>query len=325
VKPCPACGAALRPWRTGAAGEPGQPPVAMSRCVACGTAVTADVVEREEVRAESELLHVRAAPDLHETGAYAPVAPRGARLAAPVLRAFDAQRLALVRAACPPPATLIDAGAGRGRFVAHARAAGYDATGLEPSARGVDYARDRYGVTLLRAGIEDADVVAQRSADVVTLWHVLEHVEDPAATLATLRSWLRPGGVLLVGVPNLASWQARIGGPRWWHLDLPRHHTHFTATGLRALLRRSGFDVVREQHVLLEHNPFGLWQSVVSRATPTPSWLYHALKRNAPARAADVIPTVAALPLLPLAGAAELAAGIAGRGGTVAVVARRRP
>ena len=55
---------------------------------------------------------------------------------------------------------------------------------------------------------------------------------------------------------------------------------------------------------MLEHNPFGLWQSAVSRVTPTPSWLYHALKRNAPLRAADAIPTLLAAPLLPLAVAA---------------------
>jgi len=307
VAACPACGAPVAPWRRAVAGEPGLGDVALARCGACGTAVTLDPLPAE---------------DLHETGAYAPAAPRGAALAAPLLRAFDAQRLRLVRRACPPPARLVDAGAGRGRFVAHARAAGYDAVGIEPSARGVDGAQAVYGVDLVRAGIADAPV-EPASADVVTLWHVLEHVEDPAATLATLHAWLRPGGVLLIGVPNLASFQARVGGPRWWHLDLPRHRTHFTARGLRTLVRRSGFEVQREAHLLLEHNAFGLWQSAVSRVTPTSSWLYHALKRNAPARAADVVPTVAALPLVPVAAAVEAAAGAARRGGTIALLARR--
>lgn len=304
---CPACGSPVAPWRRAAAGEPGLADVALARCGDCGTAVTLDPLP---------------AQDLHETGAYSPAAPRGAGLAAPLLRTFDAQRLRLVRRACPPPARLVDAGAGRGRFVAHARAAGYDAVGIEPSARGVDGARERYGVELVRAGIEGAPV-ATGSADVVTLWHVLEHVEDPAATLAVLHRWLPRDGVLLIGVPNLASLQARVGGPRWWHLDLPRHRTHFTAQGLRTLLRRSGFDVRREAHVLLEHNPFGLWQSAVSRVTPTSSWLYHALKRNAPVGAADVLPTLLALPLVPVAAAVEAAAGATRHGGTIALLARR--
>jgi hypothetical protein len=76
-------------------------------------------------------------------------------------------------------------------------------------------------------------------------------------------------------------------------------------------------------HVLAEHNPFGLWVSFVSRATLVPSWLYHALKRNAPLRSRDALVTLLALPLVPLAVLLEAAFGLARRGGTVSVVARR--
>ncbi|MEA2295894.1 MAG: hypothetical protein QOE86_3533, partial [Solirubrobacteraceae bacterium] len=123
--------------------------------------------------------------------------------------------------------------------------------------------------------------------------------------------------------PNLDSWQARLAGPRWYHLDLPRHRTHFTARGAVRLLERSGFEVLRVEHLLLEHNPFGLWQSLVNRVTPTPSWLFHALKRNARTRPADAVPTALALPLAPVALGVEAAAGLARRGGTVALLARR--
>jgi 2-polyprenyl-3-methyl-5-hydroxy-6-metoxy-1,4-benzoquinol methylase len=305
---CPACGAAaLEPWRDAPAAEPGLAPVALRRCSACGTAVTDAPVP---------------AQDLHEEGAYRAGAPRLSRAAAPVLRAFDRRRLKLLGAVSPPPARLLDAGAGRGRFVAAARDAGYDATGIEPSARGVDGARETYGVALERAGIEDA-AVGHASLDAVSLWHVLEHLDDPGAALDRVASWLRPGGTLLVGVPNLASLQARVGGARWYHLDLPRHRTHFTPAGLSALLEAHGFEVVAEHHVLAEHNPFGMWQSLVSRATRRPSYLYNLLKRNAPLRSPDLVVTVLALPLAPLAAVAELLAGVARRGGTVAVVARR--
>jgi len=300
---CPACGGALAPWRSAPAAEPPHAPVALWRCAACGTAVT----DAPPAGAQA-----------HESGAYAPGPPRGAAFAAPLLDAFDRRRLALLHHALGPPGRLLDAGAGRGRFVAAARTAGWDARGIEPSARG----GTEYGVVLQRAGIEDADV-APGSLDAVTLWHVLEHVEDPGGALTRVRSWLRPGGVVLVGTPNLASLQARLGGDRWYHLDLPRHRTHFTARGLRALLARRGLMPLRTHHVLAEHNPFGLWQSLVSRVTPTPSWLYLALKRAAPLRAADLLPTLLALPLAPAAAAAELGAGLARRGGTVAVLARR--
>jgi SAM-dependent methyltransferase len=304
---CPACGGALGRWRSVPGSDPSLPgTVDLDRCARCGTAVT----------------RAAAPVDAHEAGAYGGGAPRGSRLAAPLLRSFARRRLTLLaRAGARPPGRLLDIGAGRGRFVAAARDAGWDADGIEPSLRGVEGAR-ALGLELQRAGIDDA-VVPAGSLDAATLWHVLEHLDEPGAALARIAGWLRAGGLLLVGVPNLASVQARLGSARWYHLDVPRHRTHFTVTGLHALLASNGLQPIATHHVLLEHNPFGLWQSLVSRATRTPSWLYHALKRNAPLRSRDAVVTAAALPLAPLAVAAEAAFGLARRGGTVAVLARR--
>jgi SAM-dependent methyltransferase len=254
--------------------------------------------------------------ELHETGAYRPGAPRLSGLAAPVLRAFDRRRLALLDAA--PGARLFDAGAGRGRFVATARAAGYDAVGIEPSPRGP---RDPL---IAEVSIDEA-AIAVGSLEAVTLWHVLEHLDDPGAALRRIAGWLEPGGALLVGVPNISSWQARVGGARWYHLDVPRHRTHFSVSGLEALLRSSGFTPVRTTHVLLEQNPFGMWQSFVNRFTHRPSYLYNVLKRNAPVRSSDLVVSVLALALAPVAAVVELVAGLARRGGTIAVLAQRVP
>ena len=270
-------------------------------CARCGTGVTA------------------APPIVADPRGYGTDRPRLARAAAPLLALFDRQRLALLREVAPAPGRLLDAGAGRGRFVAAARAAGYDARGIEPSPGAA--AQGGPGVEL--GTIEDA-VVEPSSLDAVALWHVLEHVDDPAAALGSVAGWLRPGSGLLIGVPNLASFQAKLGGERWFHLDLARHRTHFTPAGLRALLERTGFAVEAERHVLAEHNPFGLWQTAVNRVTRTPSWLFNALQRNAPLWSRDALVTLLALPLLPVAVVVELAAGLARRGGTIAVVARRR-
>jgi SAM-dependent methyltransferase len=290
---CPACLRPLAPWRPG-----------LLRCRACGTAVT------------------EGPPPAGDPRAYGTDRPRLAGLAAPVLAAFDRRRLRLLGAVVAPPARLLDAGAGRGRFVAAARRAGWDAQGIEPSPGAVQAARALYGVELAATGIDDAGVAAA-SVDAVVLWHVLEHLDDPAAALAHVRGWLRPGGALLLGVPNLGSWQARLGGLRWFHLDAPRHRTHFTPTGIRALLERSGFAAVAEHHVLAEHNPFGMWQTLVSRVTRTRSWLFRALQRDVPLRSRDALVTLALLPLAPVAALAELVAGLARRGGTIAVTARR--
>jgi SAM-dependent methyltransferase len=308
VQSCPACGGQLDEWCSVGSSEPSLSgrTFTLRRCVACGTAVTTG----------------ESLPQLHESGAYSPTTPRLHRLVTPILAAFDRHRLALLEELAPPPRRLLDAGAGRGRFVLAATRAGYEATGIEPSERGVRAALG-IGADVRHASIEDAEI-EPASLDAVTIWHVLEHMDDPAAGLTRIAGWLSPGAAVLVGAPNLASVQARLGLRYWYHLDVPRHRVHFTPQGLAALLQRTGFTPVRTQHVLLEHNPFGMWQSMVNRMTRRPSYLYNLLKRNAPLGSPDLPISIAALPLAPVAALAELLAGASGRGGTIAVLARSR-
>lgn len=279
----------------------------LARCTRCGTAVTLGDAPAE----------------LHESGAYGESAPRLQYLAMPLLRTFDRQRLALLNGLAIPGMSLLDVGAGRGRFVLSARRAGFEAWGIEPSARGLRAAK-QLGAEVTRASIDDAQI-RERSVDAITLWHVLEHLDDPRPALSRIHEWLRPGGALVVGVPNVTSLQARVGGPRWYHLDVPRHRVHFTPWGLELLLRGYGFEPLGAHHLLFEHNPFGMWQSLVNRLTSNPSYLYNLLKRNAPAFSADMAITLLALPLAPVAALMEYAAGLTGHGGTIAFLARRLP
>ena len=307
---CPACGSELERWRRVPASEPllGARSYELWRCRTCGTAVTAGSRAGGDAGAAQS-----GTTDLHRAGAYRMHVPHLHRLAAPILGIFDRERLGLLARVAAPGATVIDAGAGQGRFIARARAAGYRATGFDPHPRGD-------GVAI--GSVEGAEV-APGSADVVCLWHVLEHLSDPGAALARVREWLVPGGALIVAVPNRASWQARIGGGRWFHLDVPRHRVHFTPGGLSGLLGARGFAVIGIEHRLREHNPYGLWQSVVNRVGRSPSWLFQRLKGNAGWEPGQLLLTVVALPLIPVAYAIERLAGARGRGGTIVVLARR--
>jgi SAM-dependent methyltransferase len=81
--------------------------------------------------------------------------------------------------------------------------------------------------------------------DAVVFQHSLEHVAEPIDDLRAARELLRPGGILLVSLPNFGSWYARRFGADWFHLDLPRHRSHFTARGLETLVRRAGLELSR--------------------------------------------------------------------------------
>jgi SAM-dependent methyltransferase len=177
-----------------------------------------------------------------------------------------------------------------------------------------------------RATLERLDL-RSGSLDCAIAWHVLEHLDDPLAALTQIGPWIRDGGRLVVACPNLASLQARIGGDRWFHQDVPRHRTHFTAVGLRRLVERTGFRVERMSHVVVEQNALGMWQTLLNRLTRGRDVAFRALKRDLDPGAGthqDLALTVLAGPVLvPIAIALELGAGLARQGGSVVAVASR--
>jgi SAM-dependent methyltransferase len=289
------------------AAEPGDPRLyPLLRCSVCGTAVTGGEPP---------------GPELYEGGAYAPERPRAAGAVEALLRVAAGQPARLLRqAGVPPGARVLDAGAGRGRQLAGLLRAGFDARGIEPSERG-HATLEADGLPAARERIEEHE---DDGLDAVVLWHVLEHLDGPAAGLARVGSWLRPGGIVLVGVPNVASLQARIAGPGWLHLDAPRHRTHFTPEGLARLLEREGFAPGRARHLVWEHNVASMWMAILTRLGMTPGFPFHLLKRNVEPSGRDLALVALGVPLAPFAAALELAAAAGRHGGTIAVAATRR-
>ena len=91
----------------------------------------------------------------------------------------------------------------------------------------------------------------------ITMFHVLEHLYDPASYLDAARQLLRPGGRLIVQVPNASCWQFLLLGDRWSGVDVPRHLIDFRQSDLDALLGHCGFEVLRHKHFSLRDNPAG--------------------------------------------------------------------
>ena len=136
----------------------------------------------------------------------------------------------------------VDVGCGRGDLAAALIGAGWQMSGIEPSPDAAANARSR-GVDVRVGTLADCEL--QPSAyDAAIFKHSLEHTVEPLADLQRIRGALRPGGLVAITVPNFGSWQARRLRSHWYHLDVPRHRTHFTRSGLTAVLERAGLEVV---------------------------------------------------------------------------------
>lgn len=155
-----------------------------------------------------------------------------------------------------PGRGFLDVGCNLGYLVEAARRRGYHARGLDGSAAAVAFGREKLGLDLAHARIESARV-DPASQDVIVLNHVLEHLPDPGAVLRLVRGWLRPGGLLLVCLPNFASPIARFAGARWAGLVPTQHIWHFTPAALRHLVTRTGFAEVCRKTRMLTYVPEG--------------------------------------------------------------------
>jgi len=135
---------------------------------------------------------------------------------------------------------LLDVGCGYGDFLQGAREGGFEVFGTELESEQARRASELSGADV-RAGALDECSFEPSSFDVITLWHVLEHLPDPVGTLASASELLKPRGTLVVGVPDSGSWAARLFARYWAGYDMPRHLCDFSATTLEDALRRAGF------------------------------------------------------------------------------------
>lgn len=229
----------------------------------------------------------------------------------------------------PPNARILDVGCGRGVLLSALADRGHEVHGMDVSATAVAGADPRARIKV--AGCLTECDYPDDAFDQVILWHVLEHLPNPREVLTEIRRILKPGGQLIVAVPNFSSLQSRWAGPAWFHLDLPRHLFHFPVSGLRQLLDRTGFTVAREQHFSLRQNPFGWVQSALNRH---PNLRRNALYNMLHNRSADqVVPEplqrlalrAGYLAGMPLALGISLWATLMRSGASVCLVGRKTP
>lgn len=314
---CAGCGAA------GAAAVPakGIPPGAgefsVRRCAACGLGWTEPPVPDSEI------------------GSWYPQAYYGSGnvrfhpLLERLIRLFRFRRASLIRRLAVS-GKVLDVGCGRGFLLKTLRSLGFEPHGVELSEHAAWNAVHKLHIPVHVGPLATAPY-APGSFSAVVFWHTLEHFTEPFAMVKKAAELLKPGGLLVVAVPNSESLQSSLTGPDWFHLDVPRHYWHFGAGSLRAALEKAGFSVVQEDHFSFEQNPYGWLQSLLNLVTPRFNFLYDWLKaksaRSAPLRRnpRQALLTLALTPLLaPLAVLLTVVEAGLRRGGTVEMYAVKR-
>lgn len=142
---------------------------------------------------------------------------------------------------------LLDIGAGTGDFLKSSKQNGWEIYGIEPSKKARDLAFKK-GVELK----ERLDLLDQRSFQVITLWHVLEHLPDLELQIEKITSLLHKNGTLMIAVPNFKSYDAEHYKEYWAAYDVPRHLSHFSQFSISKLFAKSGMKVVKVKPLIFD-------------------------------------------------------------------------
>jgi SAM-dependent methyltransferase len=154
-----------------------------------------------------------------------------------------------------PRGRIVDVGCGAGDFLVLMRSSGLDGYGVEINARAVTQARAK-GLSV-GAGTLEGQQFEEEFFDAIRFSHVLEHIATPRATLLEAHRILKPGGELIILVPNLDSLLFSTFRQNWFHLDLPRHLFHFTPATISRLLKQCGFSDPTVERYTLEQSFLG--------------------------------------------------------------------
>ena len=146
---------------------------------------------------------------------------------------------------------LLDVGCGTGYFPAYMKHMGYDVTGVEADPEARAFAQKEFGFPVYSPG----DFIAkgiEGGFDVITLWHVLEHVHDFDLYLRLMLEYLKDSGSLVIALPNCSALDARYYRESWAGYDVPRHLWHFTPSTMKILAERYGLNIEKMKRLALD-------------------------------------------------------------------------
>jgi len=156
-------------------------------------------------------------------------------------------KVSLINSYASSGKTLLDVGAGTGDFLAVAKKQGWEIFGVEPSELATRKASEK-GIALYA----DLGALPQKEFEVITLWHVLEHMPDLDKQISTLVGLLSETGTLVVAVPNFKSYDANYYHRFWAAYDVPRHLWHFSRNSIERIFSRHGMRTVKTKPMIFD-------------------------------------------------------------------------
>jgi 2-polyprenyl-3-methyl-5-hydroxy-6-metoxy-1,4-benzoquinol methylase len=148
------------------------------------------------------------------------------------------KKVQLINSQQPNKGSILDIGAGTGDFLAVAKENGWQTVGVEPSDKAKAIAMKK-AVSF----VEDTAGLESHSFDVITMWHVLEHVPDLESQIKELKRLLKPSGTLIIAVPNFKSFDAKYYGTFWAAYDAPIHFWHFSKKSIKTLFKKESIEL----------------------------------------------------------------------------------
>jgi 2-polyprenyl-3-methyl-5-hydroxy-6-metoxy-1,4-benzoquinol methylase len=160
------------------------------------------------------------------------------------------------------PIKVLDVGCGRANLLCSLKEYGCECHGTERSKFPADI--DLIGIKIFKGSVAEGEY-NDGFFDAVSIWHVLEHLDQPFETLDEVARITRTNGIIVIAVPNFSSLQSTWFKSDWFHLDLPRHLYHFDAENLCQVLRQKGYAIESISTTSLEQNIFGFVQSFMNK------------------------------------------------------------
>jgi 2-polyprenyl-3-methyl-5-hydroxy-6-metoxy-1,4-benzoquinol methylase len=148
------------------------------------------------------------------------------------------------------PGSLLDIGCGTGEFLKFCQTNKWAVRGIEPNDDARTFATNQNKVQV--GPEQELENIPNNSFDVITMWHVLEHVPDINKRVEQLRGLLKEDGVVFIAVPNPDSWDARKYKEKWAAYDVPRHLYHFNQKAIKRLFENQGFRLDKTKPMVLD-------------------------------------------------------------------------